>query len=235
LITNRDIEIVDWIGRVGAADPVHVMARFRTGRTVTYRRLAALEAAGLVERSRLLHAQSGLTVATRAGLRLCGLEDLGVARVSAASVAHWRASTTVAVLLERRHGLGSVGGVREIRAAERAIGREVATAQVGATSHLPDLVVWGSAGPGLAGGMAVEVELTAKAPRRLEQIVRGWRRAVSQGVVSRVLYVCSPEALRAVDRAIGATEAQQQVRTAVMPAAGVLSRIGRERQPAAAA
>ena len=51
------------------------------------------------------------------------------------------------------------------------------------------------------------VELTAKAPRRLEQIVRGWRRAVSQGVVSRVLYVCSPEALRAVDRAIASTEA----------------------------
>ena len=122
MITNRDIEIVDWIGRLGAADPGHVMARFGMGRTVTYRRLAALEAAGLIERSRLLHAQSGLNTATRAGLRLCGLEDLGLARVSAASVAHWQASTTVAVLLERRHGYGNVGGVREIRAAERATG-----------------------------------------------------------------------------------------------------------------
>ena len=234
MITNRDIEIVDWVGRLGAADPGHVMARFGMGRTVTYRRLAALEAAGLIERSRLLHAQSGLTTATRAGLRLCGLEDLGVARVSAASVAHWQASTTVAVLLERRHGHGNVGGVREIRAAERATGRPVATCEVGSSAHLPDLVVWGPAGPGLPGGIAVEVELTAKAPRRLEQIVRGWRRAVSQGVVSRVLYVCSPEALRAVERAIASTEAQQQVRTAAMPAADVLSHFGRERQPAAA-
>ncbi|MCW2984103.1 MAG: hypothetical protein JWR63_1673 [Conexibacter sp.] len=233
MITSRDTEVVDWIGRLGAADPGHVMARFGMGRTATYRRLAALEAAGLVERSRLLHAQPGLTAATRAGLRLCGLEELGVARVSAASVAHWHASTTVAVLLERRHGPGSVGGVREIRAAERT-GREIATAQVGATSHLPDLVVWGAAGPGLPGGMAVEVELTAKAPRRLEQIVRGWRRAVNQGVVSGVLYVCSPEGMRAVERAVAATEAQQQVRIAAMPAADVLSRVGREPQPATA-
>jgi hypothetical protein len=232
VITSRDTDVVDWIGRLGAADPGHVMARFGMGRTVTYRRLAALEAAGLIERSRLLYGQSGLTVATRAGLRLCGLEDLGVARVSAASVAHWQASTTVAVLLERRHGPGSVGGVREIRAAERATGREVATAQVGSSSHLPDLVVWGPAGPGLPGGVGVEVELTVKAPRRLEQIVRGWRRAVSQGVTSRVLYVCSPEALRAVERAIAATEAHEQVRTAAMPGAHVLSHIGR--QPAAA-
>lgn len=234
LITNRDKEVVNWIARVGAADPSHVMARFGMGRTVTYRRLGALEAAGLIERSRLLYGQAGLTVATRAGLRLCGLEDLGVARVSAASVAHWQASTTVAVLLERRHRAAAVGGVREIRAAERATGRPVATAEVGSSSHLPDLVVWGPAGPGLRGGMAVEVELTAKAPRRLEQIVRGWRRTVSQGVVSRVLYVCSPEALRAVERAITKTEAQQQVRTAAMPAADVLSHIGRGLQPAAA-
>jgi hypothetical protein len=227
MVTSRDTEVVGWIARVGAADPGHVMARFGMGRTVTYRRLAALEAAGLIERSRLLYGQSGLTVATRAGLRLCGLEDLGVARVSAASVAHWQASTTVAVLLERRHGNGTVGGVREIRAAERASGRLVATCEVGVSAHLPDLVVWGPAGAGEAGGLAVEVELTAKAPRRLEQIVRGWRRAVSQGVVRRVLYVCSPEALRAVERAIASTDAHQQVRTAAMPAADVLSHIGR--------
>ena len=73
MITNRDRDIVDWIARVGAVEPVHVMFRFKMGRTVTYRRLAALEAADLVERVRLLHGQPGLIVATKAGLRLCGL------------------------------------------------------------------------------------------------------------------------------------------------------------------
>lgn len=231
MVTSRDAEIVAWIARVGAAEPAHVMARFGMGRTVSYRRLAALEGAGLIERSRLLYGQAGLAVVTRAGLRLCGLEDLGVARVSAASVAHWHASTTVAVLLERRQGPGSVGGVGEIRAAERATGRPVATAEVGSSAHLPDLVVWGSGGAGHPGGLAVEVELTAKAPRRLEQIVRGWRRAASQGVVRGVLYVCSPEALRAVDRAITVADAHEQVRMAAMPAADVLSHSAR--RPAA--
>jgi hypothetical protein len=232
LITNRDKEIVAWIGRIGAADPVQVMARFGMGRTVTYRRLAALEAAGLTTCSRLLYQQSGLVVATRAGLRLVGLEDLGIVRVSAASVAHWQASTTIAVLLERRHGGGSVGGVREIRHAQRITGRPVASAPIGTAGHLPDLAVWGPSGPGHPGGTAVEVELTVKAPVRLEQIVRGWRRAVGQGVVGHVLYVCSPEAQRAVDRAIAATHAHEQVRTVLMPAPDVLSRIGREHEPA---
>lgn len=232
MITNRDTDVVNWIGRIGAADPNHVMARFGMGRTVAYRRLAVLEDAGLIERSRLLYGQSGLAVATRAGLRLCGLEDLGAARVSPASVAHWQASTTVAVIFERHHGAGSVGGVREIRAAERATGRPVATAPIGATAHLPDLVLWGPQGYGQPGGIAIEVELTAKAPRRLEQIVRGWRRAVDQGVLTRVVYLGTPEALRAVDRAITATHAQQQIRTAEMPSADVLSHLGR---PSAAA
>jgi hypothetical protein len=228
LITNRDKAVVKWIGRIGAADPEQVMARFGMGRTVTYRRLAVLEAAGLIERSRLLYQQSGLAVATRAGLRLVGLEDLGVARLSPASVAHWQASTTIAVLLERRYGPGSVGGVREIRAAERATDRPIATAPIGVTKHLPDLVVWGPDGPGRPGGMAVEVELTAKAPKRLEQIVRGWRRAVGHGVISGVLYVCSPEGMRAVTRAVDVTYAQQQVRTAAMPSPDVLARIAAE-------
>jgi hypothetical protein len=232
MITNRDTDVVNWIGRIGAAGPNHVMARFGMGRTVAYRRLAALEGAGLIERARLLHAQPALAVATRAGLRLCGLEDLGMARVAPASVAHWQASTTVAVIFERHHGADSIGGVREIRAAERAAGRPVATAPIGMTVHLPDLVVWGPQGAGQPGGMAIEVELTAKAPRRLEQIVRGWRRAVDQGVLTGVLYVCAPEALRLVNRAITATHAQQQIRVAEMPSAEVLSHLGR---PSAAA
>jgi hypothetical protein len=78
------------------------------------------------------------------------------------------------------------------------------------------------------------VELTVKAPTRLEQIVRGWRRAASQGVVGHVLYVCSPEAQRAVDRAIAATHAHEQVRTVLMPAPDTLSRIGRAHEPATA-
>jgi hypothetical protein len=53
-------------------EPGHVMYMFKMGRTVAYRRLAALQASGLVERTRLLYGLTGLLVATRAGLRLVG-------------------------------------------------------------------------------------------------------------------------------------------------------------------
>src|SRR4051812_24609767 len=92
-----------------AVEPVHLMFRFAMGRTVTYRRLAALEAAGLVERVRLLYGQPGLIVVTKAGLRLCGLQALGVTKVSAGVARHWQASSLVAVILEHHHGRGAVG------------------------------------------------------------------------------------------------------------------------------
>lgn len=188
------------------------MARFGMGRTVAYRRLAVLCGAGLVARARLLHGQPGLLVATSTGLRAVGLSPLGVVRVSPASVAHWVASTQVALMLEASHGQGRVATVRELRLLESAAGRLIATARIGQTRvHRPDLVVWGHAGVGRAGGVAVEVELSEKAPRRLEAILRAWRRASATGVVSGVRYYCSDRAHRAVVRAVERTATAGQV------------------------
>jgi hypothetical protein len=222
VITNRDRDVVDWIARIGAVEPVQVMYRFGMGRTVTYRRLTELEAAGLIERVRLIHGQPGLIVATLPGLRLCGLEHLGVARLSAGAAAHWQASSLVAVLLERKHGRGSVGGVREIRAAERATRARVASTRIGSSTHLPDLVVWGPDGAARPGGMAVEVELTAKAPVRLNTILRSWRHEIDYGAVASVLYVCTPVAYRAVARAMADTFTERYLTIVAMPAADIL-------------
>ena len=60
-----------------------------------------------------------------------------------------------------------------------------------------------------AGTIAVEVELTAKAPRRLEAIMRAWRRSPW---VSEVRYYCEPgKTRRAVERAIQATRSGERV------------------------
>ena len=224
MITNRDRDIVDWIARVGAVEPVHLMFRFKMGRTVIYRRLAALQAAGLVERVRLLHGQPGLIVVTNAGLRLCGLQALGVTKVSAGAARHWQATSLVAVIIEHHHGRGAVGGVREIRAAERATGKPVASVAIGAASHICDLVIWGPKGFGRPGGTAVEVELTAKAPERLRSILHGWCRAQAIGTVAGVLYICGPAAERPVMRAVETVSPQQGIQVARMPALDALSR-----------
>lgn len=61
MITNRDRDVVEWIARTGAVEPSQVMYLFEMGRTVAYRRLAALHTAGLLERARLLHGQPAIS------------------------------------------------------------------------------------------------------------------------------------------------------------------------------
>jgi hypothetical protein len=82
--TEIDQGIVDWIAGVGAAEARHVMRRFGIGRTRAYRRLNQLVADAMLVHHSVLHRQSGLYVATRRGLRWCGLARLGVYRVGAA-------------------------------------------------------------------------------------------------------------------------------------------------------
>lgn len=55
--------------------------------------------------------------------------------------------------------------------------------------------------PGASKPIAVEVELTDKSARRLDAILRAWRRALGREQFGRVLYLCSARALPYVQRA----------------------------------
>jgi hypothetical protein len=79
--TQRDAEIVGWLGRIGAASAEHVMARLDMGRSWAYARLSALVRDGLLEPRTLLYRQPGLYIATAEGLCWTFLERLGVFRV----------------------------------------------------------------------------------------------------------------------------------------------------------
>ena len=61
MVTDRDRAIVRWVAVIGAASAPDVMARFCVGRTVAYRRLAALVEHGLLARSRLVYGQPTCT------------------------------------------------------------------------------------------------------------------------------------------------------------------------------
>lgn len=208
-LTSRDGQIVRWVGRIGAVTVDQVASRFDLGRSVAYERVAACVEAGLLSRVRVLHRAPAFLVATRAGLRLAGL-TLPVVRVSPALANHHLACGVVAVWLERAYGHGSVLSERELVFEERLAGRALASARVGTLEsgapklHRPDFAAetgqkW----------TAVEVELTAKAPRRLERILRAWRRAG----VGEVLYVVAPGTTqRALERAVKATRSDDAVR-----------------------
>ncbi|MGH2986885.1 MAG: hypothetical protein ACRDLO_09385, partial [Solirubrobacterales bacterium] len=164
----RDWEIVRWVGRIGAVTIDQLRNRFGLGRTVAYRRVAACVEGGLLERVALLRGQPALLRATRRGLRLTGLA-LSVAHVPPELVGHWIACGSVGLALEREFGADALRSEREMRRDERWQDRAIASAKLGENPdgsnrlHLPDLATITNGAT-----IAVEVELTAKAPKRLE-------------------------------------------------------------------
>lgn len=205
----RDRAILTWIGRMGFVRIEDVRERFGLGRTVAYRRVALMIEAGLLERVRVLYAEPPLLRATKRGLRYVGLPH-SVAGLSPELCGHWISCARVAIVLEREHGAGALLSEREIRAAERALRRPLASARLGehargqARLHRADLALR------LDGAViAIEVELTPKAPRRLEAIVRAWRRA--NWVESTRYYARAGSTLDGVRRAVAKTRAEDRI------------------------
>lgn len=215
---DRDRELVRLVGRHGVLTVEQAMRATGTGRTATYRRVAALIEAGLLERLDLLRSQPSLLHATRDGLRYAGLA-MPVAKVSPGAVDHWLRCATVALGLGVRYGHDRVLTEREFVATEVLEGRSVVRAKLGGAGdgerfHRADIAVLVEEGV-----IAVEVELTPKAPRRLEELVRAWRRAVGAGEVAEVRYLCEPgQTHRLVERVVKRVQAERFIQIEEAPA-----------------
>jgi hypothetical protein len=59
--------------------------------------------------------------------------------------------------------------------------------------------------------IAVEVELTDKSARRLDQLMRAWRRSVAREQFGCVRYLCGPRALPYVERAAARTRTAELI------------------------
>lgn len=208
MLTSRDREIASWIARMGAIDVEHVMARFGMGRTAAYRRLNALAGVGLVEPVRLVHGASSLFIASSEALRWTDSLELGACRPTPATVRHWQLAGWAAIAVEREFGVERVLSEREVRAWERSAGEFFASSVVGRLPsgadkpHRPDLAVL-SATPGEV-ALVIEVELSRKARRRLEAILRGYGR---NRRVGRVRYYAPPRIAQGLARAARAVHA----------------------------
>lgn len=205
-----DRALVHYIGLFGAVAIEHVRWRFRVERTAAYDRVGRCVEAGLLERVALLREEPTLLRATGAGLRYAGLDGYPVARISPGSVRHLLRCASVGVWLAEWCGWDRVVTEREMRCAEREEGRPLFSAKVGenpdgsARLHRPDLAIRNGELP-----VPVEVELSAKSPKRLAEIMRGWRRA---SWVGKVIYLCEPgSAFRAVRRAAKKAHASERV------------------------
>jgi len=201
--------LVQWVASLGAVTVEALALRLDVSPASARGRLHAAARAGLLAVHRV---GPVLFTVTPAGLRACCQPGLEVCRVSPASARHLAVGARVAAALERCYPECSVLGERPLRLQERGVGA-LASARLGLTAggepalHRPDLVLWPlDSDGGLP--VAVEVELTVKAPARLLEICRAWARA---RCVAGVLYLAPPEVRPAVQRAIERARAQEQV------------------------
>jgi hypothetical protein len=225
--TDRDAEIVGWIGGLGAAGAEHVMGRFAMGRSWAYERLSQLTRDGLLEQRRLLYGKPGLYVATATGLRWRGLGGLGVHQVRPGGFEHAWQVADVAVALHRALPEWQVLSDREIRWREREDGELLASVRVGllpggaAALHRPDLAIVPLTGQLIA----VEVELSVKARARLLAICRAFARARH---LACTYYLAAPAAGRAVGRAVSELRAEDRVTVLGLDQVATLAAIEQE-------
>lgn len=216
---SRDRELVRFVGRHAVVTVEQVMAMMGAGRTASYRRVAACIEMGLLERLALLRDEPPVLRATRDGLNYAGL-GLPVAPVTPGLVSHDLRCVDVAILAGNHYGHDRVLTEREFTWREQTEGERIASVEVARasngrlpTTHRADLAIQGNGGL-----IAVEVELTPKAPSRLEGLVRAWCRARLRKVVSEVHYLCEPgNTRRAVERAVAKVRAEDSIAITDVP------------------
>jgi hypothetical protein len=202
---------------MGAVTAQALAAREGTSVASARARAVAAEREGLVARRRPLADQPSLYVITAAGLRAAGLRGLGPCSISPSNAMHMIVCGDVAVALERGYPGHRLLSERELRREESAAATALASVRLAGGPlgnqrvHRPDLALCPPVDDGRL-PVAVEVELTIKAPRRLAEICLAWSRARN---VAGVIYVAPPEVQRALERAIGTVQGRDRI--AVVP------------------
>jgi hypothetical protein len=211
--SNERIAILRWTVRFGAVTPQALAQHGGWTLASARARLAAAERAGLLRSRRLLAGAPALYTATRAGLRASGLSGFEPCRLSVANAPHALECARVASALERAYPDHHVMGERELRRDERESGTPLASACLGhgpggvPLLHRPDLVLWPDDRSERL-PVAVEVELTVKAPQRLLEICRAWARC---RCVAGTLYLASEPVRGPLARAIERAQAGEQI------------------------
>lgn len=217
-LTSEQTDLVHWTASLGAITAEALALRMDLTPASARGRLSAVVRLGLLARRRLLVDAPTLYTVTKAGLRACGAYGIDPCRLSAGGAHHAIVCAEVAAALERCYPDHRLVGERELRRDERDLGRALASARMAADRlHYPDLVLWPAVAEELP--VAVEVELTIKAPRRLANICRAWARCRT---VSGVLYLAPSHVERALQRAIEKAHAWERV--VVLPLEALPSR-----------
>jgi hypothetical protein len=171
-VTDRDIEILGWIGRHGVVTPAQVARHFfarddgSVGQWAADRRLRKLEAMGLTREDRTFWREANVLRLTSAGARLADI-DVGPARLVLAEVRHTLAVVDlVEALLAASPKSTELRTERELRVERR---RDLADgARKVGRGRCPDALFIHPKGHTT---VAVELDITPKRTRDMENIL----------------------------------------------------------------
>lgn len=182
LVTDRDRAMLGWIGRHGIVTAEQAVGRFfvrpggEVGRRAAYRRLAKLEAHGLLIRQATSLARARRVIRlTRSGARAADLH-LAPARVVEPELRHSLSLVDLMDRLSDEHPGSRCRTERELRT-DRIRERGMGTRRVG-RGRMPDGELFLASGETIA----IELDLTPKRSRIYEQIIRSYRQERFDGV-----------------------------------------------------
>lgn len=197
-ITQRDREILAWIGRHGVVTADQVARRFfgrddgATGKRAAYRRLAVLEDLGLVRRDQTPFWRAPHVIrVTKAGTEI-GEIDIAPARIVEPEMRHALALVDLTEQLLAENKGATLRTEREIRT-DRWHERHAGTRDP-ARGRTPDGALT------LKGGkvVAIELDLTPKRSKDFERILRAYR----QESFDKVWWYVLPGAVPRVERLV---------------------------------
>jgi hypothetical protein len=177
-VTTRDLRLLRWAGEQHGARLDHLQALTGTSMTRVRSLVSKLCAAGLLRTERIVADQRAWAIPTAEGLAACDL-SYDVWTPTLGQVTHVGAVNDVRIHVQTQTPQADWLSERQLAAEYEGVDSGRSS---GRRKHLPDGVAI------LEGrGVAIEVELTIKANRRLEEILDELT-----GRYERVMYFCAP-------------------------------------------
>jgi len=175
---NRDIRIINFINEFGFCEIPQIEKQFGLNKPRAYKVMQRLIKHGYVHHERIFYHRHGVYRVTRLGAQLTGLPRLD--KVPVGIYEHQLAVIEIYIQLMREYPKATWMSERNIRRGWMPkVGK-------GREKHIADALLYlGDDKP-----IAIEVELTMKGKRRLEEIFSAYR---SQFELKEVWYFCSPD------------------------------------------
>jgi hypothetical protein len=220
-VTDRDIDILGWIGRHGLVTPAQVARHFFTrddgdvGQWAAYRRLRKLEELGLIRQDRTFWREANVLRLTGAGARLADI-DVGPARLVLAEVRHTLAVVDlVESLLASSPNGTAVRTERELRIDRR---RELTSGtRTPGRGRVPDALFIHPRGK----KVAIELDITPKRTRDLERILIAYLQERYDGIVWYVM----PRQVERLKEIVRKQRADDVVEVRAWPGSGTSGRV----------